>query len=292
MTKPGSIPVIKVVGAGLAEAWEKSLLALWESPMTIPTQYDGEGERRSKDCMMTVVVEDPKSDPAIHRAFPGGLDSLEEYRQEVLYVIKDHWVRDLTDPEDTRWEYTYHGRLCSFDSPEGLDAPLDQLSAAVVNLANCPYTRRVQATTWQPWKDITCDDPPCLQRLWFRIVEHEGIWYLNLHVYFRSRDAYDAAFMNMWAFSCLQKAIADDIAVLAQREVRVGSYVDTSDSYHIYGKRLEHFETGFLKQVADRTFEERTWTRGFAQPFFNEAMLLLKSKIAEVDARRAESSGL
>ncbi len=296
MARPtdGSIPVLTARGRSLAEAWEKSLLELWKNGAEVRTEYDAKDEAGefaeppSIDATMLIVVEDPASEPLIHRAFPGGLEDLEEYRQEVLDGIKDHWVRDPDDPDDKRWEYTYHERLTAYRVPGRGgrdDERIDQLEAVVKKLARSPYTRRAQAVTWQPWCDPDCYDPACLQSLWFRILpDAAGTWRLNMNVRFRSRDAFDAAFMNCFAFVCLMERTAKEIAELAGREVGLGRYVDLSDSYHIYGKRRGAFEQGFLKQVETRSFEGRTWTREFAGPFFEEARPRIAEKVASKDA--------
>lgn len=31
-----------------------------------------------------------------------------------LKGYKDHWVKNINDLNDTRWEYTYHGRLKNY----------------------------------------------------------------------------------------------------------------------------------------------------------------------------------
>ena len=79
------------------------------------TQYDKPGDPLSIDCTMNITVNDPESDPMIHQAFPGGIDDLKEYVFE-LKGFKDHWVKNMNDPDDTRWEYTYHGRLKRYGS--------------------------------------------------------------------------------------------------------------------------------------------------------------------------------
>mgnify|MGYP000247427243 CR=1 FL=1 len=48
-------------------------------------------------------------------AFPAGVEDLKEYVLE-LKGAKDHWVKNINDPSDTRWEYTYHGRLAAYGS--------------------------------------------------------------------------------------------------------------------------------------------------------------------------------
>jgi len=286
----GSIPVLSARGRSLAEAWENSLLELARGGAEVRTEYDARTESGefadppSLDCTMVMVVDDPSSEPLIHRAFPGGLEDLEEYRQEVLDGIKDHWVRDPEDPDDKRWEYTYHERLVAYRVP-GRAGGIDQLDAVVKKLAETPYSRRAQAITWQPWIDPSCDDPACLQSMWFRVLpDADGVWRLNMNVRFRSRDAFDAAFMNCFAFVHLMERMAGRIGAAADREVRLGRYVDMSDSYHIYGRRRQAFEEGFLRLVGTRSFEDRTWTREFAQPIFEEARPAIAAKVRSKDA--------
>jgi len=298
----GSIPVLAVEGAGMAETWERSMLKLYDCGCDVRTEYDDKNpdgtwtHPPSRDCTMMMTVLDPESEPAIHRAFPGGLEDLEEYRQEVIDGIKDHWVRDPKNPDDKRWEYTYHQRLTKFIRVSRLMdflPPIDQLQQMIDKLASFPYSRRANVSTWQPWCDPDCFDPPCLQSIWCRILpDDDDTWRLNINVRFRSRDAFDAAYMNLWAFcgpQGLQGSIARRIAEKAGREVRCGRYCDLSDSYHIYGKRLQAFEEGFLKLVKTRSFEDRTWTREFAEPFFEEAKPQIVQKIAEQDAKYKEA---
>ena len=287
--KGGSIPVLSVSGKGLAQAWELSLLALYGHGCEIRTEYDrkdNEGnfiDPPSLDCSMRIVVEDPVSEPLIHRSFPGGLDALEEYRQEVVDGIKDHWCRDQNDPDDQRWEYTYHERIFNYHVP-GVENAVDQIEAVVNGLAKSPYSRRQQAIVWKVWEDTGIHDPACMQSLWFRILPDENdVWTLNMNVRFRSRDAYDAAFMNCFALIDLQKSVAKRISEKAGREVKLGRYVDESDSYHVYGHRLEDFEERFLKLCRARSFEDRTWTMEFAGPMFEDARPAIKEKIDSYD---------
>jgi len=204
--------------------------------------------------------------------------------------ITDHWVRDPNDPEDERWEYTYHERLFRYTVPGTTgreDVVVDQIAKVVEGLAHSPISRRCQAITWKVWEDTGIHDPACLQSLWFRVLpDEEGIWRLNLNVRFRSRDAYDAAFMNCFALIQLQERTARQLAEKTGREVRLGRYLDESDSYHIYGSKLRDFEDRFLKQVMSRSLEQRTWTRAFAEPFFTEARPRIREKIAAQDRQR------
>jgi len=256
----GNIPVLFVEGESLAEAWEKSLVGLYERGCDVKTEYDKPEDPPSKDCSMTIVVRDPLAEPMIHRDFPGGLEDLQEYVLEVLDGIKDHCVRSAADDaDDTRWEYTYHQRLFGYDCP-GAEQVYDQIELLTAKLAQTPYSRRAQAITWKVWEDNFCYDPACLQSIWCRVLPNEaGDWILNTNVRFRSNDAYKAAFMNMFALIQLQQRIAGRISDLADRPVKLGRYVHQADSYHIYGSYFDEFQARFLKALETRTFERRTF---------------------------------
>jgi thymidylate synthase len=100
--------------------------------------------------------------------------------------------------------------------------------------------------------------------------DETGTAVLNMNSHWRSRDAYKAAYMNVFALTELQKTIAARIAAKTERPVRVGRYADLVDSFHIYGSYFRDFE-GFLRMVEKRTFEERTWDSAYAEPMFAEA---------------------
>ncbi|KKL76780.1 hypothetical protein LCGC14_2041490, partial [marine sediment metagenome] len=158
---------------------------------------------------------------------------------------------------------------------------------AIQRLKEVPYTRRAQAVTWQVWNDMTIDDPTCLQRLWFRVAD--GKLHMNCHI--RSNDAFKAAFMNMYAFTEIQRIAAEAIGV------GLGEYMHISDSFHIYGSYFEDFE-GFLKTVESRTPEERVYTTDFARDFFIEGCDALlgeddmpADKKAIIEKRKAELQG-
>lgn len=250
------IPVLHVEGDCIARAWEESLIELNRSGCNIRTQYDKPGDPLSKDATMTVTVHDPLQEPMVHKDFPGGPADLQEYVMEVCEGIKDHLVRDQHDPNDTRWEYTYHQRLFHYEVPSV--GAVDQIETLARKLADAPHTRRAQAITWKVWEDNDCYDPACLQSVWCRILEPEGEPVLSMNVRFRSNDAYKAAFMNMFALVQLQEKIAARISELSGKKVRLGRYCHMADSYHIYGSYFREFEGRFLGALAKRTFEQRT----------------------------------
>jgi thymidylate synthase len=98
-----------------------------------------------------------------------------------------------------------------------------------------------------------------------------------MNTHWRSRDAYKAAFMNIFALTDLQRAIAEKISKKIGKSVKVGRYVDVADSYHIYGSYFEQFK-GFLETLEKKTFEQRTYSTSFAEPFFEEARARIKAE--------------
>jgi thymidylate synthase len=259
-----NIPTLAVSGKTLPEVWEQSVLELWKNGIELQTEYDKPNDPPSKDCTMILEVLEPFTEPRIHLAFPGGIEDLEKYRQEVIDGVHDHWIR----PEEGKWTYTYHARMVNYQvvndlSSSKIKSPysgVDQIEYIVEKLSKSPHSRRAQAVIWMPTADPATDDCPCLQRIWCRIVEdRQGNAILNMNTHWRSRDAYKAAFMNIYAFTELQKEIANKISAKIGKDVNVGRYVDITDSYHIYGSYFEEFQERFLKNVQNRTFTERTW---------------------------------
>lgn len=278
----GNIPVLMVEGEGLAETWERSLVKAYREGCDIKTEYDKPDDPPSKDCSMTLLIRNPLAEPMIHRDMPGGLEDLQEYVMEVLDGIKDHCVRDtVADPDDTRWEYTYHQRLFGYSIPK-LAEGFDQIELLAKKLAATPHTRRAQAITWKVWEDNDCYDPACLQSIWCRLLQGDDAWYLNTNIRFRSNDAYKAALMNMFAFIQLQKKIAVRISELSGREVKLGRYVHQADSYHIYGSYFKEFENRFLRGLEQRTFEERTFRYEDVRDIMEEAVPQILDKASKM----------
>lgn len=247
------IPVISITADCIPEAWEKCMLAVWDSGVDIKTQYDKHEDRPSKDATVIVTVTNPFGEPRIHKNFPGGPAELEVYRQEVVAGIHDHWI----DPSAGKWAYTYHERLNAYSPGENIK--IDQIQYIIDSLSQTCYTRRAQAITWMPTVDTTIDDPPCLQRIFCRLVQSDtGELALNMNTHWRSRDLYKAWFMNVYAFTDLQRIIAEQISPKIKKIVIPGRYVDISDSLHIYG--------GYFGQVAceiekmrKEPFTHRAW---------------------------------
>ncbi len=290
-----NIPILFSEGKSLAQAYENALLNLYQNGTRFKTQYDHPGDPQSIDCTMNITILEPESDPMIHMAFPGGIDELKEYVLE-LKGYKDHWVKNINDPDDTRWEYTYHGRLAKYGvwkeiqdgkSVETGHFRVNQIENVIEKLVKQPFTRQAQMITWMPNLDTECYDPPCLQSLWYRLIEDEkGIQWLNCNVRFRSNDAWGANFMNMFGFIMFNKEIiASEIAKRSGKEVRLARLNWHADSYHIYGKDIATADEMLFSRVDKMNFEERIYNFNdeFIKDMYDSAEERIMEKIKEHD---------
>lgn len=277
--KPGSIPVLSIYGKTIPEAYERAIAEVWEKGAGIRTEYDHPGDPPSRDATAIITVEDPFAQPRFHRSFADGLGGLSEYVMEVVHGAHDYWIKPReevlkgVDSTDTRWTYTYHERLFRYRIEELV---VDQVDALIARLARTGHTRRAQAITWNPKLDPPTDDPPCLQRIWGRLVEDEsGGLTFNMNTHWRSRDLFKAWFENVIALTTLMRKIAAEISARMSRPVAVGRYVDVCDSLHIYGSYFRELEgdpergiKSFFAKLESRSFEDRTWSSEFVRPHF------------------------
>ena len=139
---------------------------------------------------------------------------------------------------------------------------VDQIQYIVDCLSKAGHSRRAQAITWMPTADPGTNHPPCLQRVWCRLIRHGrnemGELSLNMNTHWRSRDLYKAWFMNVYALTDVQRIIAEQISEKTDQPVRVGRYVDVSDSLHIYGSYFD--EVGpEIEKMRNSSFRERSW---------------------------------
>jgi thymidylate synthase len=130
-----------------------------------------------------------------------------------------------------------------------------------------------------PTADPQTDDPPCLQRIWCRLVEDKGgQMTLNMNTHWRSRDLYKAWFMNVYALTDLQRIIAEKISKKIGKPVTVGRYVDISDSLHIYGSYFNE-ATKEVEKMRKTSFTERAWES--THPAFEMMTLEARGKLSQ-----------
>jgi len=244
--REGRIPSLHIVADSLPRVHFRAMKAVWEHGLAIRTEYDrrdGKGafiDPPSRDARVLVEFTDPFNQP---RYPPISFCEIGAYIAEIM-GIKDHMVLSMDKLKEAltgelsarEWPYTYHQRL--FAHPDVDGATVDQIALALERLAKTPHTRRAVATTSVPNIDpYLTEDIPCLREVQFRCPEDaEGNLVLNMNTMWRSRDLYKAWPDNIIGLTCLQRMIAERLAEMTGRPVRVGSYADYAASLHIYGQ--------------------------------------------------------
>jgi thymidylate synthase len=266
------MPSIHVARRTLPEVWEDTAMALMGIGQEIHTHYDPTGKSGqylsfpSLEATVTMHIEEPFGEPRFHKHYLGGWMGFGDYKAEIEGV-KDHWMIQPADVAkkmkegkfdeirgDERWNYTYSQRLRAypfFDFNGNLHA-VNQLRSVVMNLKKNPTSRSAQCITWDPRWDHNDGQmgpfkwaayhSPCLQRFWFRLQEKkEGKGYiLNVNGHWRSRDHLKAVPSNVFGVT---EGMHEEVRRELEKELNVpverGSYVDISDSLHLYGHYLD-----------------------------------------------------
>ena len=99
-----------------------------------------------------------------------------------------------------------------------------------------------------------------------------------MQVTMRSNDAFKAAYMNMFAFTELQRDLAKRLSDRLDRPILPGCYTHFANSYHIYGSYFKEFEERFINALKDRTFEQRTMPYEAVKPMMEEAIPGIREK--------------
>lgn len=279
-----NIPVLQTSGETIADAYENSIYQLFKKGCRVKTQYDKLNDPPSLDCTLNLTIEKPLSDPMIHKCFPGDLSSLREYVYE-LEGYKNNWVRDISDENDTRWEYLYSSRMTNWGryKENGKWAGyfnINQVESVIEKLKNQPYTRQAQIITWYPPHDLNVYDPACLQSLHFRIIDNT----LNTNIRFRSNDAFNAFMFN--AFGLVQ-FIKNNILDKIDKNLEFGRLNWQADSYHIYGKDIENCKKMLIDKIENNLpFEKRVMNfyDDYIQEMYKECESAILQKIKDTES--------
>jgi thymidylate synthase (methanogen type) len=258
VNKDNQLPVLHVEAGTLGEAWIKTLKAVWDHGKFMPQHYE---EKPSKEASVIVNVTDPLSEPKIHQADAIALSCCKldggSYIKEILEGSIDNKV------DEGNLSYTYHRRLFSWGKTTSnhdqklkdmglpfiklayqnkenkidfIDDGINQIEYLIEKAKQESISRKLQVTTWLPTKDLKISGAPCLQRLWFRIVNEES---LIIESAWRSRDLYKAFGSNIVGIVELGKEIAKRL------DLELVQYVDFSNSLHIYASDFKEIENTF-----------------------------------------------
>ena len=145
----------------------------------------------------------------VHPLFPTKKLHLDKYCKE---FTEEYYKEEKT--EEQEFDYTYYQRV------------RDQLVQMGVNLRQKPvFNNQVQVITWDKEIDSRAKSPPCLQRIWIRVLG-DGI--CEVHITWRSRDLYGAWMSNIVGIMHMinEYVLKDDF-----KAIRI---IDFDDSLHIY----------------------------------------------------------
>jgi thymidylate synthase len=171
---------------------------------------------------VTTVIGDEPGDPAqfslapwmpLQREQLGGVTPEGSYTGYLAQLIEPgHAAAGVS--------YTYGDRL-----RRGA-GEIDQLEALIGELRARGESRRAVASLWEPARDATSSNPPCLTLLQARLRAGR----LHLSAYFRSHDIFRAWLMNAYGLRALQAHIAGALAEPAE----LGDLAIISHSAHVY----------------------------------------------------------
>ncbi len=241
-----------VRGKNLGEAWENAVRAMMQKG------YDRfvkapEYQTWTKDSPMFIMVSDPFADPRFSPKAPLTQDMADEYARNL--------VNGMPKEKENSFDYTYYSRLRHYpdcliragmpavsDEHEIKDyirkvsggkcivQRIDQVEKAIEIFKKDPTRRTVVMHTWIPMRDLAKFTPerkdtssPCLVLAHPQLVEEK----LHLNVVMKTNDLYSAWPGNAYAFTALQKYMADKIGV------GVGHYTHFSIAMQVYQEVYE-----------------------------------------------------
>lgn len=250
----GNIPVLHACGQSIPEAWENSVVELWNKGLYWHRPGPKDKGNLTLDSTMTIEITNPGSDLVMHKYMTCGPEDLFEYQMELLGA-KDSWVN--LEQNSTEWPYHYHERLSMYPGTKGL---INQIGAVIKGLSEEPWKRRNNIITWVPERDLESADPPCLQRIWAMMIPDEspeGVSKLNFNYNFRSRNVMIAAPMNMVGLWTLQSYIRNRVIEKTGLKIQNGRIVDFIDSYHVSAAN-QNILKGFIDRLERSKSEGET----------------------------------
>jgi len=259
------LPVLLVNAKSCGEGWIKTLKAVWDHGKIMPNHYE---EAPSKEATVTINITDPLSEPRIHKA---DYVSTSDIRLNPTYVdeVLNGTIDEKVDAGSL--SYTYHRRIWNWgkrvkrydDDLDTRELPkvkffikddlkedlgINQMEYLIDKMVEESISRKLQVVTWCAWRDLKMSGAPCLQRLWFRIIEDPEInkeRYLVMESHWRSRDLFKAVGSNIAGMVAIGQWVAEELTKKFGTKIDLAQYVDISNSLHIYGSDFPEVEKVF-----------------------------------------------
>jgi len=239
----GKIPIISIEADNLAEATHNAIIACHDYGVAGEAPKHKPGMPLGRDANILVRVENPDSEPKI--CSPGLQDAplgTMQYILEVTHGIHNNWKKCEEHPD--WWGYTYHERFID-QIPfvlKRIKHDWDEKKGQWHKGKGRPSGRDYQFAIWRAGEDIILEQPdaPCWQLGQLRLLQDkEGDLVLNYATNWRSRDLFKAWNQNNIGQIELMKCFRNKIQDMLQTEIKLGSYIDHSDSLHLYGLYYE-----------------------------------------------------
>lgn len=235
-----------VRGQSLAETYHKALCELEEFGEIMES---ADWNCKCLEASMTMVITNPLSEPMISRCCICSPESLEQYRQEIIYGILDFNI-------GKGWDYTYHDRMANYYVDNATKFPdihsLNQIEFVLNELRHNPGSRRAVIDIRDNSDDVYSNDPACLQHIQFFIRNKK----LDCCVLFRSNDATRANFMNCFGLIQLQLMIAEGL------QLEIGTFTLRANSFHCYEQEFENLKH-YVKKIKTKGYTDKSLTFNF-----------------------------
>lgn len=205
---------MEIYAETIAEAWEKSIIALVKlNSVFLPTE---KGIRAKEISNMIIHIENPEKEPRISQkyCFPK--------------VFTKQYINDYFS-EYSKMETPY-SRISKVGKGE-----INQIDSVISKLKTQWYTRRAIISIWVPQEDLDSNYPPCICMFQFMIRDKK----LVMTAILRSNDAWLSALPDMIMISNIQRKIALEL------NLDCGEYVHHAISYHIYDHDYSMVVDGF-----------------------------------------------
>ncbi len=244
----------------LGDAWEKSCILIMKEGHVRYVEAP-EYKIETKDLPLMIKVSEPFLEPRLSPKANTTKEQADDYAKKLL--------EGSGKENENSFDYTYYSRLrCYPDckvraflpsvtesdkelteeikkiSPDGkcVVQRIDQLEKAINILKKDPTRRTVVMHTWVPYRDLMKFGPkrdatssPCVLLFYPQLVDGA----LHMFIVMKTNDLYNAWPENAYAFTVLQKYMADQLGV------NTGTYTHFSVSMHIYKDMYEEVRKKF-----------------------------------------------
>lgn len=249
--------LIQIEAETIGEAWEKAVVEIMKRGHDRFVEAP-EYKTWSKDSPMIIVVSDPMKEPRVSPK--SGL--IRDYAD----IYTKNFIEGIGDAEkENSFDYTYYSRLRHYKDcevrammkniSENIEEEVneisggkcvvkeyDQIKLAIDTLKKDPSRRSVVLATWIVARDSIKaglrrekTSSPCLVTIHPQIIDGR----LHFFVTMKTNDLYNGWPENAYAFTALQKHMADELGV------GIGTYTHFSISMHIYEEMYEDVKKNF-----------------------------------------------